>query len=83
MSIIFTKKKILECSLLKVSDSVFGLKQPTRACKHFEANFFYGCPWVIVMDQDGLEGQFDTNYHPKTHQKPQKLTHLLTDTGKV
>ena len=62
MSMNFHKKMVfLKCSLLKVSDSVFGLKQPTRACKHTGGEIFSGCHRLIVADLEAQEGKFVVN----------------------
>ena len=56
-------------SLLKVSGSVVGFKQPTRAWKHTGGANFSGCHRVIVTDLVAQERKFVANSRLKKAEK--------------
>ena len=53
-------------SLLRRGDAVVGLRQSTRARKHFRYVSFFGCLRVIVVDLGAPEDKFVANSGPRT-----------------
>ena len=64
-------------SLLKVSGSVVGFKQPTRAWKHTGGANFSGCHRVIVTDLVAQQHKFVANSRLKKAEKINFLWNLV------
>ena len=61
--------KLQWVSLIKVSESVFGLKQSTKDWNHIGGISFFGCLGVIVLDLDAEGDKFVANSGPETAEK--------------